>query len=196
MLKIGLTGGMGSGKSLVAKVFTEMYHIPVFYADHEAKKLMNTNDDLRKEIIALLGPQSYDINGHLNKTLIAKKIFNNSELRNELNKKVHKKVRAHFEKWLTHQEGNYILHEAAIMIESGSYKQMNQLINVQANEETRMKRIMKRDNLSKEQILQRLKAQLTDEERNKYSDYTIINDNKNSVISQVKNIHLKIMAHG
>lgn len=196
MLKIGLTGGIGSGKSLVAKVFEELFDIPVFYADHVAKKLMSTDKNLKENIIQLLGNESYTANGALNKPFVAKIIFNNPELRTELNKQVHKKVKDTFNEWVSGQNTDYILHEAAILIESGFYKQMDQIINVVANENIKIERIRKRDNLSKEQILQRMGAQLHDEERNKYADFIVINDNKNSIMSQVKKIHLKLLAHG
>ncbi|HKK59842.1 MAG TPA: dephospho-CoA kinase [Salinivirga sp.] len=196
MLKIGLTGGIGSGKSLVARVFEELFEIPVFYADHVAKNLMSTDNNLQENIIQLLGNESYTANGTLNKPFVAKKIFNNPELRTELNKQVHKKVRDTFNIWVSKQKTGYILHEAAILIESGFHKQMDQIINVVANENIRIERIRKRDKLSKEQILQRMEAQLGDEERNNYADFIIINDNKNSITSQVKKIHLKLLAHG
>lgn len=196
MLKIGLTGGIGSGKSLVAKVFEELFDIPVFYADHVAKKLMNTDINLKESIIQLLGNESYSVNGDLNKPFVAKIIFNNPELRTELNQQVHKKVKDTFNEWVSVQNTTYILHEAAILIESGFYKQMDQIINVVANENIKIERIRKRDNLSKEQILQRMEAQLDDEERNKYAHFIITNDNKNSIMSQVKKIHLKLLAHG
>lgn len=196
MYKIGLTGGMGSGKSLVARVFNELFIIPVFYADNEAKKLMHENPELKQAIIELFGSASYDENGMLNRPYLAEKIFNHNSLREKLNQKVHAEVRNQFEKWTNRQNAPYILHEAAIMIESGFYQHMDKLITVNAPIEQKIERIEERDKMSKEQILQRMKVQLSDEERSQHADFIITNDNHHSVVSQVKSIHLKLIAHG
>lgn len=196
MQKIGITGGIGSGKTVVSKVFNKMYQIPVFNADTIAKKLMTEDENLKKQIISILGENSYLNSGQLNKKYIAKKIFNNNQNLTHINSIVHTKVRERFNQWSQQQKTPYVLHEAAITIESGFFGQLNKLISVNAPEKTRIQRVLERDNLSKEQILQRIKQQLSDDKRSRFADFIITNDNEHSIISQVKTIHEKILSHG
>ncbi len=196
MQKIGLTGGIGSGKSLIAEIFHQKYNIPVFKADDEAKELMQRNRELKENIIKLLGPKSYENGGKLNRNWIAKKVFNQNTLLEKLNQLVHTKVREQFSEWLQHKNKPYVIQEAAILIESGGFKNMDAIIAVTAPEELRIKRVKNRDKMSKEQILQRMVKQLSDEERNKYAHFTINNDNAHSLIAQIETIHKKIIANG
>ncbi len=196
MQKIGLTGGIGSGKSLVAKIFQQMYNIPVFKADDEAKRLMQEDDNLKKNIKELLGREAYKQDGSLNRPLIADKVFTHNNLLEKLNNLVHTKVREYFTGWAAEKNSDYVLQEAAILIESGGYKNMDALITVNAPREIRIKRVQDRDKMSKEQILQRIEKQLSDEERKQYAQYVIENDNAHSLIAQIQTIHKKITTHG
>lgn len=196
MQKIGITGGIGSGKSLVCRVFNEIYHIPHFNADREAKTIMTRNTSIKKQLIGLLGPKSYNTDGTLNRQYIANIVFNDDEKLRELNQIVHRQVRYLFEKWVALQKSPYILHEAAVTIESGFHTQLHQIITVNAPEKVRIKRVLERDKLSKEQILQRIEKQLSDEARSQYADFIIINDNIHSIIKQIRTIHKNIISYG
>jgi dephospho-CoA kinase len=189
MKKIGLTGGIGSGKSIIAKVFSQLFDIPIYNADNRAKYLMQNNFQLKNELITLLGVQTYLENNTLNRKFIADKIFNNSELLEKVNNLVHHQVGLDYNLWLKAQNSPYILHEAAILIESGFHKKMDHLITISAPQEIRIQRVQKRDKLSSEQILQRMKKQITDAEREQASQFVIINDGNASIIDQVRSIH-------
>lgn len=193
MKKIGLTGGIGSGKSIVAKVFKELFNIPVYNADKRAKELMQSNINLKNELTALLGNKAYLSDNSLNRQYIANKIFTNNLLLEKVNSLVHREVGIDFNDWTHTQITPYIIHEAAILIESGYHIKMDRIISVSASEQIRIERVQKRDNLSSEQILQRIKTQITDSEREKASQFVIINDGKTSIIDQVRSIHKKIM---
>jgi dephospho-CoA kinase len=196
MKKIGLTGGIGSGKSIIAKVFSQLFDIPIYNADNRAKYLMQNNFQLKNELITLLGVQTYLENNTLNRKFIADKIFNNSELLEKVNNLVHHQVGLDYNLWLKAQNSPYILHEAAILIESGFHKKMDHLITISAPQEIRIQRVQKRDKLSSEQILQRMKKQITDAEREQASQFVIINDGNASIIDQVRSIHKKLLNHG
>lgn len=191
MIKVGITGGIGSGKTFACKLF-ELMGVPVYDADNRAKKLMSSNKSLKKSIINLLGKEAYFSNGRLNRKFIAQNVFKNAILLNELNALVHPAVALDGEEWFkkAKQAGHpYAIKEAALLIESQSYKLLDKLILVTAPLEVRVSRVIKRDKTTRENVLSRISKQMDDEEKRKYADYIIENDGEKSVIEQVIKIH-------
>ncbi len=189
MLKIGITGGIGSGKSTVAKIF-EVLDIPVYYADLRAKQLMTGHKKVKSSIINLLGKQAYFRNGRLNRKWIGSKVFQDKALLQQLNSIVHPAVADDYNAWTEqHREAKYTLKEAALLIESKSYQTLDLLILVTAKEEIRIQRVMKRDNTSYEAVKNRIHNQISEEEKLKYAHLTIDNSGKESLILQVLKIH-------
>jgi len=188
---IGLTGGIGSGKSTVAGYFKEL-GIPVFDSDLEAKILMNEDQGLRDSIINLFGEKAYqkDI---LNREYLAKKVFRDSELLKDLNELVHPAVRQKFQDWVSEQDAPYVIQEAAILFEHGAYKLLDEMILVWAPKELRIKRVMKRDSTSREQVLARMENQWGDTEKTALSDHIIENIHLKETQKQVKGIHAAIL---
>ncbi len=193
MIKVGLTGGIGSGKSTVAKVF-ESLGIPIFYADIEGKKLLNNSKVIRTKIITAFGTQSYQNDGTLNKTFIAQKVFGEPEKLKILNHFVHPEVSTQFEIFCAqHLKSPYVIEEAAILIEAKAYLNMNVLIGVRSPIELRMQRVCLRDQMEIKDINQRIQSQLNDEQRSEFIDYWIENNNTELVIPQVLKVHLEIL---
>ena len=189
MLKIGITGNMGSGKTTVSKLF-ELMGIPVFYADEAAKSIMVTDEVLIKEIKTAFGPEAYFDNGALNRKHIAGIVFNNNAQLARLNSLVHPAVFRAFDSWVKQVKGvPYILKEAALLFESDSYKLCDKTIMVTAPLDIRVKRVMLRDGLSEEEILKREANQFTEEKKTGLSDFVIKNDNAELVIPQVLKLH-------
>lgn len=174
MITIGLTGGIGSGKTTIAQWFQEK-GIPVYNSDFEAKKLMNENEDLIQQLIELFGDETYK-NGEYNRSYVASKVFNDKELLNQLNAIVHPAVFKHFDEWLDNQNSSFVVKEAAILFESGSYKDCDYIISVIADEEIRIDRVAKRDQLNEDQIRSRMKSQWADQQRIEKSDFIIENN--------------------
>jgi len=191
MKQIGLTGGIGSGKSTVAKLF-ELIGIPVFDSDLEARKIMETNTDVVEKIKEMVGPYSYFENGKLNATLVAEKIFTIPEKLTVINALVHPKVRLAYQIWVTQQNSNYVISEAAILIESGRYQDLDALICVNAPESIRIQRVMQRSKLSQSAVMQRIHHQMIEDERAPYCNYTINNNDTQAIIPQVLAIHHQI----
>jgi|SRR3954463_10606584 dephospho-CoA kinase len=193
MLKIGITGGIGSGKTTVCKVF-ELLGIPVYYADDTSRNLLENDLEIKKKIIAAFGEQVIDSTGRIGRKKVASIVFGNEEKLNQLNAIIHPAVGDHFEKWLLmHLASPYILKEAAILFESGAYKQVDKVITITAPETLRITRVMKRDGTSTEDIELRIKAQLSEEERVKRSQFVIVNDEQQLVIPQVMKLHKEIV---
>lgn len=193
MLEIGITGGIGSGKTTVCKIFMQL-GIEVYFADDRAKWLMNNHEDLKKEIISIFGIEAY-LNGELNRGHISNIAFNNSEKLILLNQAVHPRVFEDYKSWSTEMKNQghpYILKEAALLFESGSYKELDFIICVIADEETRIKRVMERDNLKREEVIQRLNKQMKQEEKVKLSRFIIDNNGNQSLIEQVIKIDREI----
>lgn len=190
MLSVGISGGIGSGKTLVCTIF-QILGVSIYNSDLKAKKIMETNQQVKKEIIKLLGEESYLNNLTLNRKYIAKKVFNQKELLSKLNDIVHPAVRQDAEIWSENlpQDSSYYLRESAILFETGIYKQLNLNILVIAPEKLRMQRIKNRDGLSDEDITLRIKNQWDDEQKLKLTDFVIINDGKNFLIPQILKIH-------
>lgn len=185
---IGLTGGIGSGKSTVAKIFISL-GIKVYNSDVEAKFIINTDKDVMASIKQNFGEDIY-VNNCINSKLLAQKVFNNSLALNKLNAIVHPKVKLHFENWVKqNSNNNYLIKEAAILIESGTYKNMDKIIVVSSSDDLKIKRVSNRDKWTEEEIKNRLKTQLSEENRLTYANYIINNNEKDLVIPQVLTIH-------
>lgn len=194
MFKIGITGGIGSGKTTVCKVF-ELLGVPVFYADIVAKQIMVEDDILISSIKKAFGKDSYFADGTLNNKHIAGIVFNNEVELAKLNAIVHPAVFRAYDKWVVSVPNNtpYVLKEAALLFESGSYSVNDKNILVTASVETRLERVMRRDNVTAEQVLSRIHNQFTDEEKLKLSDFVIENDDLMPVIPQVLALHAKFI---
>jgi len=188
---VGLTGGIGSGKSTIAKMFKTI-GVPIYIADEEAKKLMNSDLEVRKKIIALLGEDAY-IGNKLNRPYIAEIVFNDKEKLAGLNAIVHPAVASHFEDWKNDQHhADYVIKEAAILFENGGYKQCDYTILVTAPLDVRISRVLKRDNISREQALARANNQWKDSKKIPLADFIIHNKYLEDTEKQVNKIHLKI----
>ncbi|MEE4197924.1 MAG: dephospho-CoA kinase [Bacteroidales bacterium] len=192
MIKVGVTGGIGSGKTLVCEIFKHL-GVPVFHADLEAKEIYVSDQEVTKQIKQLFGQDIYH-HGELKKDVLAKIIFNDSKALDKVNSIVHPKVREYFLNWAEKQTANYVIEEAAILFESNAYLDLDYIINVHARQENRIKRVMKRDGISREHVLSRMKNQLCDEKRMKLADFTIYNDDERMLLPQVMEIHQKILS--
>lgn len=193
MLTVGITGGIGSGKSTICRIF-EVMEVPVFNADAEARRLQNEDPNIRSSMISLFGNEVYNDDG-LNRKLVAELVFNNKLLLDQLNKIIHPATLIAFEKWKQDYSSNhYVIKEAAILFESKSNIGLDKIIVVSAAEELRIERIIKRDNISREQIISRMNNQLAEEERIAMADFVIVNDEKSAIIPQVLAVHEKLLA--
>ena len=189
MVKVGLTGGIGSGKTTVSNFLLD-YGIPVYNSDNKGKTLMNTNLELKNNIVSIFGERVYD-NGILNTNLLSSIVFNDSTKIEQLNNLVHPKVAQDFNQWVGKNNNKPILvKEAAILIESGAYLNMDKIILVVSEKSTRINRVSKRDNSDLESIEKRINLQLTDNEKIKYADYIIEN---NSSLEHLKLEVLKVV---
>ncbi len=191
-LIVGITGGIGSGKTTVANIFSK-YDVPIYNSDNRAKFLMNTDMNLVNDIKLLLGAEAYK-DGQLNKSWVGSEIFNDKKKLSQLNAIVHPVVNDDFLDWVDVQDYPYVLKEAAILIESGAYKKCDKIIVVTSVLENRIQRLLKRDNLTKEEVLIRIQNQISEEQRLKFSNYVIVNDS--SLISlkfKIDNIHKEIL---
>ena len=189
MVKVGLTGGIGSGKTTVSNFLLE-YGIPVYNSDSLGKKLMNTNLELINDIVNIFGESVYN-NGILNTNLLSSIVFSDAEKIKQLNNLVHPKVAEDFKQWVEKNNNQPILiKEAAILIESGAYLDMDKIILVISKKSNRINRVSKRDNSDLESIEKRINFQLTDDEKIKYADYIIEN---NSSLDDLKNEVLRVI---
>ncbi len=188
---VGLTGGIGSGKSTVAKMFAKL-EVPIYIADDEAKKLMHEDEEVKNQIVALLGEDSY-VDNQLNRNYIADLVFNDKKLLEKLNAIVHPAVANHFLSWKNKQESNYVIKEAAILFENGGYKKCDYTILVTAPEEIRINRVIKRDHTTKSKVLERLKNQWTDVQKIPLADFVIKNTDLEKTWLQVNKIHNKLI---
>jgi len=173
MIIVGLTGGIGSGKSTVGKMFKKL-GVPVYNSDKQAKKLMNSSKKIRKKIIALLGEDAYKDN-QLNRPYIAKQVFENKELLAGLNSIVHPAVGKHFMKWADKQKYSYVIQETALLFENDASNNYDKVILVTAPKQNRIERVVKRDGISENSVLARMKNQLPDDLKIKKSDFVIEN---------------------
>lgn len=191
MIIVGLTGGIGSGKTTVAKMFQSL-GVSIYIADEEAKKMMDTSKTIKRELIRLFGEQAY-VNGKLNRTYIANVIFNNKAYLEQMNAIVHPKVKVHFKKWALKQKSPYVIKEAAILFENGGYKDCDVIITVTAPKKIRMERLLKRDTTTVEKIEAIMQNQWTDEAKAKLSHYVIENVDLVATRLKVEEIHAQIV---
>jgi dephospho-CoA kinase len=183
MLKVGITGGIGSGKSVVCQVF-ETLGIPVFNADQAAKKLMETDALLINRIKETLGEASYT--GNIpNRDIISTIVFQNPEKLQQLNALVHPTVLQYGAQWMAAQKAPYVIKEAAIFFESGSYKEMDIMIGVFAPKLILLQRTLQRGNLTEQEVLQRMASQMNEDEKMKRCDYVITNDGNTAILPQI-----------
>jgi len=187
MKVIGLTGGIGSGKTTVANMFKDI-GVAVYIADDEAKRLANNSKIIKSKLTELLGHSAY-IDGELNRKFVANLIFNDPILLTKVNAIIHPKVASHFRRWVRKQSGNYCIKEAAILFENGGYKDCYLTILVTAPIETRIKRVIDRDNTTIEAIRDRMNNQWTDEEKMKFADIVIENTDLKTTLKEVHKIH-------
>jgi dephospho-CoA kinase len=194
-LTVGITGGIGSGKSTICKIF-RLLNVPVFEADLEAKKLIHSNSVIKAGLIDLFGEAIYTADGTVDRKELAKLIFNDENQLAKVNKLVHPLIRAEFKSWLEKQSAPYIIHEAAILFESGFYKMMDYTILVSAPENIRIERVSKRDNVTREQVKERIQKQWTDQHKRELATLEIKNDNKELIIPQIIEIDKQIKEYG
>jgi dephospho-CoA kinase len=189
-LQIGITGGIGSGKSMVCRVFAAL-GVPVYSADERAKWLLNHDEKLKKTVEALLGPDAYLPDGSYHRTWVASKVFNNPSLLRELNAVVHPRVGEDTEAWLKqHQKAPYVIKEAAIMGKAGQNNPLNKVVVIEAPLEIRVKRVLQRDpQRSEAEVRDIISRQISDEERLKIADYVIKNDDSQLIVPQIWALH-------
>ncbi len=195
MIKVGLTGGIGSGKTTVAKVFKTL-GVPVYYSDIEAKIITVSDEKVIKALISEFGNNVYLPDGNVNKPYLSKLIFENNESREKINNIIHPAVAKHFNEWVKAYETvgqKYVVKEAAILFESGAYKQVDKIITVVTDVNQRIERLIKRDNNSREEVIQKINSQISDEDKIKLSDYVIYNNDDDMILPQVLEIIEKIV---
>ena len=191
-LRVGLTGGIGSGKSTVARIF-EVLNIPVFYADAVAKEIMNSDVVLRQQLTDAFGEQTY-LNNRLNREHLASVVFNNRAQLERLNAIVHPATIAAADRWFIQQTTPYVIKEAALLFESGSAAGLDYIIGVSAPQQVRIQRTMKRDNISKEQVISRIDKQVDESIKMKLCDFVIANDEQQMLLPQVLALHEKLIS--
>lgn len=187
MIKIGITGGIGSGKSTICRAFSVL-GIAVYDSDSRARGLMHTNKEVIAAIRKLFGNNAY-IHGNLNRSYIAELVFHQPDLREKLNHIVHPAVAKDFDTWAECQQGHYVIEEAAILFESGAYRNMDAVVTVSTPEEQRIRRTCLRDGTDEQSVRQRIAAQMSEEERIARADYVIVSDDRTPVIPQILKLH-------
>jgi len=191
MLKVGITGGIGSGKTVVCRIFQSL-GIPIYHADVEAKQLYFTDHSLKLELIEKFGSEFYLSDTEINKSF-ARNLLQDKTTRDLFNGIVHPKVFDHFETWVKNQNSPYVIKEAAILFESGANKTVNIVVGVVAPEELRIKRVMQRDNLDETQVRKIIALQLSNQELSSKCQFIIQNDEQHSLIHQVMEIHQELL---
>ncbi|QQS27873.1 MAG: dephospho-CoA kinase [Sphingobacteriales bacterium] len=192
MLSVGITGGIGSGKTTVCKLFA-LLRVPVYNADEAAKILMQQDKMLIKKIKKLFGNDIYSEDNSLNRRQLAAIVFSDKSALEALEKVVHPAVMKHSEKWVKNQKTPYVLKESALLFESGSFKEMDKIIMVYASEYVRIKRVQKRDGSTTEEIKARIAKQLPDAYKISRSDFLVNNDGRLLLIPQVLDIHKQLL---
>jgi len=193
IFRLGVTGGIGSGKSTVCKTFNVL-GVPVFSADDESRIIMDTNTQLRDDLNNLIGEDLF-ASGELDRTKMASIIFNDSSLLGSVNRLVHPLVFSKYKEWCKKQCSDYVIFEAAILFEAGAEEHVDKILAVIAPLEERISRVMKRNKMSREQVMERVKNQISDEEMIKLSDFYINNSDNIMIIPKVIEIHNSILLY-
>ena len=194
MKKIGLTGGIGSGKSTIAQVIKHIGY-PVYIADEEAARLMNSHPDIRKDITERLGANCYTPEGHINKPVLAQIIFENKEALEEVNRIVHPRVMEAFEQWAAMQSASLVFCETAILYESGLERYFDAVICVTAPEEVRVRRVMERDHCELKDVMARVRNQMDEDEKCQRANFVIYNDGEHMAVPQVLDVLHKLQTN-
>lgn len=192
MLRIGVTGGIGSGKSTVAKIF-ETLGIPVYYADDASKRLMNEDVELKENIQKHFGKETYT-DGKLNRNVLSSLVFNNVEKLELLNSIVHPATIKDADNWMKKQKAPYAIKEAALIFESGSQQYLDKVIGVSAPVAVRINRVMQRDTITRDEVINRMNKQIKEVIKMRLCDYVIVNDEQELLIPQVMKLHEIIIA--
>jgi dephospho-CoA kinase len=192
MLKIGLTGGIGSGKTTVAKVF-EVLGIPVYYADEAAKELMHTNELLKQQLILHFGKETYLEGGQLNRKHLSSIVFNNKEKLELLNSLVHPATIADAKEWFSKQQAPYVIKEAALLFESGTAEGLDYIIGVTAPTALRIKRVMERDGVTAEEVKRRMTNQVDEVIKMKLCDFVVHNNEQELLLPQALALHNELI---
>ena len=193
MFIVGLTGGIGSGKTLICNIF-ELFGVPVFYADLEARILMDEDPAIRRNLIHHFGKDIY-IGGSLDRKKLASIVFHDKNSLKYLNSIIHPAVRKKFDRWIEDNAGyKYLIEEAAILLESGEHNRFDLVVTVLSPVDLRISRVIERDHVTKDDVVERIKNQISDEERNKIADVVIVNDGTKLVIPQVLQIHNRVVS--
>ncbi|MGF7232249.1 dephospho-CoA kinase [Arachidicoccus sp.] len=192
MLKIGLTGGIGSGKSTIAKIFNTL-GIPIFDADAVAKSIMQNNASVKTQLINAFGPEIFE-QTTLNRKYLAAIVFKDASKLKQLNNITHPATIQAAEDWIALQSAPYIIKEAALLFEAKSASNLDFIIGVQAPIELRVRRAMKRSNLSEKAVMQRIKKQMDNDKKMQLCDFIIVNDEQQAILPQVLSLHLKFIA--
>lgn len=190
MYKVGITGGIGSGKSTVCRMLAER-GVALYDADSRAKELMSTSESLRRALIENFGEETFTAAG-LNRAYLAERVFHNAEQLRLLNSLVHPAVIADFEAWADEQEGKYVVFESAILFEACLESRVDVVVAVMAPESLRVERVMARDGHSKEQVLARIKNQMSDDERSDRAKYSIVNIDVDDLEEDVEQLHRRL----
>ncbi len=194
MIKVGITGGIGSGKTTVCKLF-ELLGIAVYYSDDEAKKILDGDSTVKSELLKLLGPTILNEFEEIDRKKTASIVFSDTTKLASLNAIVHPAVARHFDEWCKNQSSPYILKEAAILFESGANKQVDKTILVTAPLQLKLSRVMARDKTTETEVLKRMANQLPDEEKIKLSDFFIQNNEEDLLIPQVLLVHHQLVKY-
>lgn len=192
-MKIGITGGIGSGKSIIGKILS-IKGFPVFYSDLEAKRIMLHDKKVVAEIKQIFGDEAY-LDKDINRSFLADKIFNQPELKNKVNAIVHPAVRQAFEDFAKNHQNTLVFNEAAILFETGGYKNFDSTILVIADEDLRLKRVMDRDNASMKSVKERMKNQWSDKKKADLADFIIENNENSLLVPQVEKIISKLQSN-
>lgn len=186
MRKIGIAGGIGSGKSVVGRVLEAM-NFPVYYSDERAKELVDSNPIIQEKLIKLIGTEVY-LDGKLNRPFLAEKLFADDTIRQKVNEIIHPQVREAFQNWTEEQDSLIVFNEAAILFETGAYKLMDATILVTAPKELKIERVMNRDRISEQQVLDRMSKQWSDEEKIPLADFILVNDDIQPLLIQIEKV--------
>lgn len=189
MLKIGITGGIGSGKTTICNIFKNL-GVSIFNSDEHGRDLLNSDKQVKKQIVKLFGKDMYMSDGKIDRPRLAAVIFSDPNAMEKVTEIIHPKVQERFKKWcIKHEREPYILKEAAILFESGHYHDLDKIINVFAPKEDRIQRVMERDGVIEEEVKKRMRFQYSDEERNKLADFIIMNEDRNELLPQIMELH-------